>query len=351
MKSISSRFQASLALRALDNALCWRALATLVGGFVTAFIVVSVFGYISLRFAISGSMQSAQFSLFLGALCSVLLGLTSLSAAGFLLNDRARGRPDSSFARALTAAGTSLPRLLCTLLLFLLSGVALAVAIMALLAFCKIPVIGPALYTVIFPISIVGFAVLSYAFVFVGIFALPAIWNGYSVMETLRRLVGIIRRDLVTVIIQQILLGLLVLLSVSLISAGIGAGTFVTGSLSTMILGMQPEELMNSAMVLMGMGMGTGASGYMNAAAVGGGILYSITAAVPVLIMLSGIIIIFNAITANDPPRSAASRPFVPAPEIAIPPDSDRNCPRCLAAVGPLDSFCGECGHNLHHAT
>ena len=76
---------------------------------------------------------------------------------------------------------------------FALSGVALAIAIMALLAFCKVPVIGPVLYTAIFPISIVGFAVLFYAFVFVGIFALPAIWNGYSVMETLRRLLGIIR--------------------------------------------------------------------------------------------------------------------------------------------------------------
>ena len=113
--------------------------------------------------------------------------------------------------QAVTSLATS-HRLLLALLLV---GVIYLVGLLGLavvLLICKIPLLGPVLYTVVFPVSVVLAGVAIFALYAVVLpLAAPAVWDGAYTLQAVSRLLAIARSRIVNVLIMMALLSFLVL--------------------------------------------------------------------------------------------------------------------------------------------
>ncbi|QYG05375.1 zinc ribbon domain-containing protein [Janthinobacterium sp. PAMC25594] len=348
-------------IEATDAIKNFRAIVLLALTFIGAVLVGGVL------MMLAGGMNSAVLA-FLGGLMAFLVMFYGSNAVGILLMRDAQGQPGMSLVDAVLVSLYTSHRLIAVVFLEFLIVLAAMFAIAIILFVCKIPVLGPVLYAVVFPLSAIVLGVLVFALFYVMLpLAGPAAWSGASVFQIIARLNQIVRTKLVSVILLEVLLFMMTSFVALLIFGVLGAGVSLTTGMSAGILGLGSQ--MNMYTLASGLG-GGGGSGYIIAAGLGGGLLMAAAAVVPGLIFTKGVCIIYLNATRNvdfsaseaslneglavvkkkaeearERARTLAEQATAPAAPAA--PADSLQCPNCKAPVASDDVFCGECAHKL----
>jgi hypothetical protein len=232
MSAVSSQVRdAGAILPAVDAITNTKALAV---EFVAMAVGVALFGLF-----VSMGMSSMSFSAFaLAFLLFLMCAGTGFNAAGVVLMDEASGASSRSFTDALLAGLFAFGKAIVLMILAGLAFVAVVLAIALLLWICKIPVVGPVLFFVVFPLSAVTIGVLFVAFAFVlAPIASPAIWSGESIGTALARVAMVIRKRLVGVVVRACVLFVLLIVTAMVLWWIALSGTLTAGSLSLGIVG------------------------------------------------------------------------------------------------------------------
>ena len=349
---------------AVDAVRNWRAAAL-------ALLTLALAGVI---FGIGGVLSSKVHALF-GALF-FLLGVVVMfyggNAVGIMLMDEARGGTSRPMLAALLSSLAMGHRLVLVMLMVGVIYLLGVLAIVMLLFLCKLPGIGPLLFTFVFPVCAVvtGIAVFAFYAVIVPL-ASPAVWSGATTMQSLSRLAAIARQRVVSVILSMIVLLLLVGAIGGIVAAIMGTGTFITGTMSAGIINTGEIGLAGiSSLFQWGLG---GGGGYLAAGALGGGVVWAVALTLPALVYLRGCCQVYLAhidgvnvddveqqvrSSLNDARRKAeeirvrgeslaASSPSRSEPSALAKSPAGRGCPVCSGACAPDDMFCGSCGHKL----
>ena len=117
---------------------------------------------------------------------------TGVNAAGLLQMDHARGISPRSTADALVYGLMCIPKLIVLGLVFLAVEIAVFLVIAMLLFICKIPFLGPLLFVVVFPLSVVVAGVTIVGLFLCMVLSLPAIWQGASITRALAQTLAIV---------------------------------------------------------------------------------------------------------------------------------------------------------------
>ncbi len=233
------------------------------------------------------------------------------NATGLLLMDRALGREPRDVVTALEDALGIAHRVLISLACMLTMGAALVAALLGLLWLSALPVVGPWVFALTVPITVVslGGLVVAGAAV-VGPLTGPTVWSGSSSVESVRTLLIFIRRHL----LQASLLVLALSGVTALVAAGTSLIVMLGGRLmaeaSVWMLGIDlaPEVLMIG---LFGGGLHNinaqvvpkEALAHTAAAAIGGGVVFALALVLPTLVYLRGVcevhLALLQLVTAN----------------------------------------------------
>lgn len=373
-------------LDSIDAVRNWRAVVLLLATFVAAVLVAAV--------GASMARVSALFPL-LFTLLAFGVAFYGVNAAGMMMMDEASGQSSRPMMAAVMSSLATSHRLILVLLLIAAIYLGGILAFAVLLFVCKIPGIGPLLYTFIFPVSVVvsGIAIFAVPTVVFPLSA-PAIWSGATTMAAVSQLIAVARQRLLLVLILMFAVGLIAGAVGGLIGTILLGGTSFTGLLSAAILGSDTGGVPSITAGLMG-GLagggefGSGLAGYATAAFVGGGIIYAAAVTLPGLVYLRGASSVYlRAIEGLDlaaeqealrervaaaqarakqfqaqaqvtaqqyAQRAQAARAAAPVVSAAVATAAPvsagraagRACPACGTALVPGDAFCAECGHKL----
>lgn len=328
----------------------------------------------------------------------VLLALTvvfyGVQAAGILMADEAAGRPPRAAADAVRVALAGGHRWLGVLLLAAAAYAGGLVGLVLLLLACKLPLAGPVLFALVFPVAVVvaGVAMLAIPLLVVPLTGPPA-WSGADPAQNLANLWRrFVRRP------AEVLVPMAALLWLSLLVAALSyfaafAGTALVGTLSWTLLGV-------AAAATPGSGVPAAAMGYASAGFAGGSLVWSAASALPLLVYLRGACEVYQGLgvvggrpaaarsdqstvpgtlqyeaavgilsRAEPTPSSLATTvtmmrqptpeapagvdldlpldPLPPAPPPPPPAPPVLRCPACGFRVLREDRFCGSCGSTL----
>lgn len=373
MSSIAEHFTKSKSLlKALDAMSNRSAFLMVIATMVSVALLMSLTATITTALLYHGHTTMGSLSGIIGALIIAVVGLTGISATGFLINAQMRDEPIPSMSNAILTALVTLPRFIGVYVLLFLVLVGLMLAILVLLLICKIPGIGPVLYTFVFPICVVIAGIALYASIYITALTGPAIWNGNTVVPAITTLMSITQQRLLPVIVQTLLLTLLVSVVSSIIFGAIFLGMGFVSMLSIPVLGFNAgggNPL--SVVMLMMQGGGSYASGYVMAGLLGSALIGAVAITLPALLAIAGYCQIYanvldglnlaamekklqDARTKAQDARSKAQNSLQEAQNklaektrnnVATP--SASTCPSCQAPVTPGDVFCGGCGTRL----
>lgn len=275
--ALSSMFQAISGLRNV------RAAAAMLMCFVAAIFVVGLLG------ALFGMSSFATY--LLGALVWIVLAGTGLNAAGILLMDQARALPPRATKDALLYGLMCIPKFIALAVCIWLIAIAIYLVIAVLLFVCKIPWLGPILFTVVFPASVVVAGLTGVALFFAFALGLCAVWDGASIAGAIAKAIAILRTRLV----ETVALAVVNFLIVSFVGAFVGSVLFMgllpAGAMSGAILNIGGGAA-DLASVLLGAGSGMD-GGYAIAAAVGTGVLWAVATTLVLLVSLLGLNLIY----------------------------------------------------------
>jgi hypothetical protein len=270
-------------LDSIDAVRNWRAVVLLLITLVAGALVAGI-----------GTLLSSVsfFFVFVFALLAWAVVFYGGNAVGMMVMDEARGERSRPMMAAVMASLHCSHRLI---LVFLLIGALYLVGLLALaliLLICKIPFLGPVLYTVVFPVSavIVGIAMFAVPTVVFPLSA-PSIWSGAKTMECVSQLLAIARKRLIMVLILMVAVAFISGVVAMLIGMILLFGSVTVGSMSAGILGGMGSFGAMSGMGggMGGMPMGMGAlGGHAMAAMIGGGILYAAAFTLPGMVYLRG---------------------------------------------------------------
>jgi len=215
---------------------------------------------------------------------------TGVNAAGLLQMDHARGISPRSTADALAYGLMCIPKLIVLGLAFLAVEVAVFVVIALLLVICKIPVLGPLLFVVVFPLSVVVAGVTIVGLLLCMLLSLPAIWQGASITRALAQTLAIVRSRLVESVLLLVLLGFITF-AVGLIVFGVlAAGLVPTVGMSVSIVGFSGLGMES----LMAMSQG---GAHAVAGAIGGALLWAVAASLVGQVYLLGLSLVYLRVT------------------------------------------------------
>lgn len=347
-----------------------RAIVLLALTFIGAALTAAAFS------AIAASAQMASVAAF-GGLLALLVMFYGANAVGIMMMKDAQGHPLHAMMDAVLLSLFSSHRVLAVFLLECLIVLLAVLVIVLVLLVCKIPVLGPLLYTAVFPVASIVLGVLVFALFYVMLpLTGPAVWSGATVFEVIARLNLVVRARLVEVVLSQIVLFLISTFVAFVIFGMVGTGVAMTTGISAGILG--GDSGGGGMAGMMGMLMGGGGGGHAIAAGIGGGLLMAIAAVIPALIFTKGTCIIYLNTTrdldfsasearlgdglaavkrrgeeARERARQLAQQ--IPVPAHAAAPGggtpaataSVPTCPACHMVVAADDVFCGNCAHKL----
>ncbi len=276
-------------LNALRN---WRVLLMLALVFMATAVVWSAGGSV----LASAGRRSAP--MFLGAIPAVLLLLWGTNSAGILMMDQAAGRPGRTVGQAMRASLGATQQLVLVLLALALFYMLGLLALTVLLLICSVPVVGPWLYILVFP---VGAAASGLALFILPTLVAPlcgaAIWCGLDASTALAQLWAAMRHRLALVLSWTLLLSCIAAAVGLVLSAVLFAGFSVTGSLSASMLGVPQDPWSGVAgmpsLTIPG-GTSSGAAAYLQAGTLGSLLLWAAACAVPGLVAMSGACIIYR---------------------------------------------------------
>lgn len=378
-----------------------RALVAMLGCMVMGVLVAAVFSLIAARLGF--------FIAFLGGLAMFIAGATGINAAGVLLMDQARGVPSRPLTDAVVYGLMCIPKFIVLGLMLLLVALAVFIVLAIVYVICKIPVLGPVLFVVVFPLSVVISGLTLWGLFLCMFLALPAIWEGATITRAIAQTLAIARSRLVEAVLLLAVVGLLAGVVGIIVFSALFSGLMPAVGMSAAILGDDEFGAMLGMMRQHGEIAGGAGAGYAIAASIGAGLLWALTGSLLSLVYLLGLNLVYlrvtegldvgateaalrtrfddakrQAVDLGQKAREAAERareqarqsaaaaqasaaaaakppetppPPAPPPEApvrAMPPDSTTpavaktlTCPQCLSAVGKDDVFCGVCGYKL----
>ena len=357
-------------LESLDAIKNYRAYITIALGGFAGLMVFAMFAFIGTQFAMNGNPGMASVSGAIGGLLAIVIYWICLLATGFLLMDQAKGNQIRSVGSALMAGLLTLHRFIGLQLLFGLMALAIVIVVSILLFVCKIPGVGPVLYALVFPVSVVVMGIAFFAFV--NVFAplsLPAICDGNNVWQILEKLAALARTNLLPAVVYQILLLLIVALTAFVSFGTLLYGFLPVSGLSTMIL---PSGGMSGIGGMMGgmmgglSGAGGEGSGYIMAAGFGGALILLLAAAMPLLTLIMGNCIIYLNFMRDQgtgqleaamrskldelKEKAAEARRKMAEQSAELTQSADPvklSCSECNQPVSDDEVFCGNCGNKL----
>lgn len=354
-------------LEAVDAARNTRAFTLFLGCAISALIVAGLLAGIGATLASNGAFEIGALFTFVGCVAAVMMAGTGVSAAGKTLMDQIQQRAPLSTRDVLMAGLMTLPKLAGIFLIEIAVFIVFMIALAIVLFICKIPLLGPLLYTLVYPIASVAAGILWFTFAFiVNPLAAPAFWEGYGVRQALGVL-GLNRGAmnigrLLPPIVQQMVLLMVVGIVGLIASAILFSGSAFVALLASGIIGFGGSVFsMYSGMGSLGGLSGGGMSGYILATMIGVGILAALAYTFPLMVYLAGTCRIFLNLAGDQTGPSGlviTDTPFTPAPLAPAPshasvapaaavPQPAHTCPHCNAPAEPTDAFCGECGADL----
>ncbi len=244
-----------------------------------------------------GGWLLAEVTSWLGAASCGVIGAAVLlcggNAAGILTMDELlmhAPRPSKGLLRAAWAATQQMVLLLLSLgLVYLLVLLGLVV----LLLICRLPLLGPWLYTLVFPLVTAASGVALFVLTAL-VFPLcaPALWRGLDASAGLAQLWVVARERLPLALTWMLVLACIAVVVWAVLLSVLLLGFFVTTSVSAVVLGLQVEW------AAAGFGgrslMAAETSAYAQAAAVGAGALFAAACAVPSLVAMRGACLVYR---------------------------------------------------------
>ena len=276
-----------------------RALAALLGCMVVGILVAGLFSLMATRLGF--------FVAFLGGLFLFVAAATGIHAAGVLLMDQARGAPLRSLPDAVVYGLLCIPKFIVLALALALVAIAVFIVLAIVYFICKIPVLGPILFVVVFPLSVV-ISGLTLCGLFLCMFlALPAIWEGATITRAIAQALAIARSRLVESILLLAVVGLLSGVIGFIVFSVLFTGLMPSIGLSASILGgdglyslMGMMRRGGGGFGEMGGGMGgggAGSAGYAIAAGIGAGLLWALAGSLLSLVYLLGLNLVYLRVT------------------------------------------------------
>lgn len=326
-------------------------------------------GLAGLMFGLAGIL-SVRVHVAVGLLFGLLgLGIAfyGSNGVGIMMMDEAGGRKSRPMLAAVLTSLATGHRLILVMLMVFLAYLVGLLAMVILLLLCKLPGLGPLLFSFVFPLCAVISGVAIFAlYAVVMPLAAPAVWAGATAMQGMSRLAAIARERIVTVIISMLVLFLIVGLVAGILTGVMLTGTLVTGGLASAIVQSGPVGLGDLGSIMNG---GAGAGGYIAAGALGGGLVWALTITLPALVYLRGCCQVYlanvegvNVQQLEQQVRDSFESARRKAGEIrekgeamaarheaaAQPADQvAAACPACGTPCASDDAFCGSCGHKL----
>ena len=230
------------------------------------------------------------------------------NAAGLLIMDQARGVAVREVGDALRDALATAHRLILALLLLLAPAVAISGALVGLLWLCRTsvagPLLGPILFGLAVPVSVLAFGWLLLALVAVVVpLAAPAVWAGGDAVGVARELLGLVRRRLLTVALLMAGVGLLAGAVGALTSFVVMGGGRIVAELGVAVVGIEvPAQQLMAGLFGYGLrslgaaGAPVAASGHGAAALIGGGVVFALALVLPGLVYLRGACAVYLAL-------------------------------------------------------
>ena len=247
--------------------------------------------------------QLGAFMTFLGVLIWLVAAGIGVNAAGLLHMDDARGISPRSTVDALVQGLLCIPKLIALAILLFLVELAVFLVIAIVLFICKIPFLGPVLFTVVFPVSVVIAGITVLGLFLCMVLSLPAIWQGATIMRALSQTLAIARSRIVEAILLLAVVWLLAAVIALIVFGVLFSGLMPTLGLSASILGL--GDLMGGmgGMGMGGMGMGGmrggggGGAGHLVAGTLGLGVLWAIAASLVAQVYLLGLCLVYLRVT------------------------------------------------------
>lgn len=365
--AFASMFQSIAGLRNYRAAVAM--MSCFVAGILLAGLVALAFGQPSAgRFAVSGLIAAVFF-------------FTGVHAAGVLLMDQARNVELRSLTDALVYGLLCVPKTIALVIGLVLASIVVYIVLAALFFVCKIPGLGPVLFTLVFPLAVLVAGLTTTALMLAFQLALSAFWDGASISGALASTFTILRRRLVEAVllflVEVVIAGVVFLFVVGVLLFGFWPAL----GMSVSILGVHNLGDMSSGMA----SFMYGAGGYALAGAMGSGILWALVLTLQMQVALLGANIVYlrlsegldssavesamkarldearrkaaemgqKAKEAADRARQQAEqamaerRAVVASQAADVTPAVSSACPQCKAAMSPVDVFCGNCGYKL----
>ncbi len=250
--------------------------------------------------------RMGSFFALLGALVWIVAVGTGVNAAGLLHMDHARGISPRSTVDALVYGLMCIPKLIALGILLFLVQLAVFIVIAILLFICKIPFLGPVLFTVVFPVSVVVAGITVLGLFLCMVLSLPAIWQGATIMRALAQTLAIARSRIVEAILLLVFIGLLSFAVAMIVFGVLGAGLLPTlglaasivnfGGIGSMLGGMGGGMGMGGLGGLGGMD-GGGGVGHAIAGGIGLGVLWAVAASLVLQVYLLGLCLVYLRVT------------------------------------------------------
>jgi hypothetical protein len=356
-------------LRAAEAVTNWRALAMAGLAGLVFFLFAALCGWLTRTSFVLGALLG---------LITLIVGMIGYSSVGIVLMRRAQGQ-EVGFVDAVLQAVFTVHRLLGVAVLLFLAFVGIALAAVLILFVCKMPGLGPFLYSFVLPIltAVLGVTVAGMFYVVLPL-AAPAVWAGNTTWETAARMFVIIRQRLLAVITNLVILSLLVLFLSGVVGFVLFAGYSATMGLSSAV-GISPAGGAMGMMqgVMLGGGMGgmggiASTNSYAGPFAFATGLLVTIGMVIPFLTFINGSCLIYLQVidglhfgeaeeqlrghvegakrrTQEARDRAGAKLQEVRASAQKVaqqdsPAAAGRACASCHTLLAPDDVFCGECG-------
>jgi hypothetical protein len=258
--------------------------------------VIAMLGCTFVGVIVAALLMSMAGSLgFLAALLAFIVWVvaigTGVNAAGLLQMDDARGISPRSLTDALVHGLMCIPKLIVLGLALVAVEIAVFIALALLLVICKIPFLGPLLFVIVFPLSVVVAGVTVTGLFICLVLSLPAIWQGAGITRALAQTLAIVKSRLVEAVLLLFFLGFLCFAVAMILFGILGAGLLPTMGMSVGIVGFGGFGMESM------MAMSQGASGHAIAGAIGAVLLWAIAASLVGQVYLLGLSLVYLRVT------------------------------------------------------
>ncbi|MEP7139381.1 MAG: hypothetical protein ABI745_07140 [Caldimonas sp.] len=258
--------------------------------------IVAMLGCTFAGVIVAGALMAMAGTIgFLAALLAFLVWIvaigTGINAAGLLQMDSARGISPRSLGDALVQGALCIPKLIVLALALLAVEIVVFIAIALLLVICKIPFLGPLLFVVVFPVSVVVAGVTITGLFICGVLSLPAIWQGAGITRALGQTLAIVKSRLLEAVLLLFVLGLLCFLVGMIVFGILAAGMLPTMAMSLSLVGFGGLGV-DSMMAL-----SQGGGGHAIAGVIGAALLWAIAASLVGQVYLLGLSLVYLRVT------------------------------------------------------